>query len=133
MAKLPKLFLDNADNSRYNPERFESMNKYNAVRTEVDGILFHSKGEAKRYGELKMLERAGEISDLELQPEFVLLDGFVRDGKRIQAIKYRADFKYLEDDIVVIEDFKGKETAEFRIKRKLFLNRYPEYEFRVTK
>jgi hypothetical protein len=39
----------------------------------------------------------------------------------------------VEDDIVVIEDFKGKETAEFRIKRKLFLNRYPEYEFRVTK
>jgi len=109
------------------------MNKYNAVRTEVDGILFHSKGEARRYGELKMLERAGEISDLELQPEFVLLDGFVRDGKRIQAIKYRADFKYVEDDIVVIEDFKGKETAEFKIKRKLFLNRYPEYEFRVTK
>lgn len=109
------------------------MNKYNAVRTEVDGILFHSKGEARRYGELKMLERAGEISDLELQPEFVLLDGFVRDGKRIQAIKYRADFKYVEDGVVVIEDFKGKETAEFRIKRKLFLNRYPEYEFRVTK
>lgn len=109
------------------------MNKYNAVRTEVDGILFHSKGEARRYGELKMLEREGEISNLELQPEFVLLDGFVRDGKRIQAIKYRADFKYVEDDIVVIEDFKGKETAEFRIKRKLFLNRYPEYEFRVTK
>jgi len=109
------------------------MNKYNAVRTEVDGILFHSKGEARRYGELKMLERAGEISDLELQPQFVLLDAFERDGKRIQAIKYKADFKYIEDDIVVIEDFKGKETAEFKIKRKLFLNRYPEYEFRVTK
>lgn len=109
------------------------MNKYNAVRTEVDGILFHSKGEARRYGELKMLERAGEISDLELQPQFVLLDAFERDGKRIQAIKYRADFKYIEGDIVVIEDFKGKETAEFKIKRKLFINRYPEYEFRVTK
>jgi len=85
-----------------------SWNKFNARKTEVDGIVFHSEGESERYVELKMLQMAGEISELELQPEFLLLNGFKDNtGKKHRAIKYRADFKYYEADRISVEDYKG--------------------------
>jgi dsDNA-binding SOS-regulon protein len=64
------------------------MSKYGAVRTEVDGISFASKKEARRYSELKLLERAGEIADLQLQPRFPLTVNGVR------VCTYVADFQY---------------------------------------
>lgn len=109
------------------------MNKYRAKKTVIDGITFDSKGEASRYTELKLLEKAGVISDLELQPEFVLQDRFTDfSGAKQRAIKYRADFKYIEGDAEIVEDFKGKQTAEFKLKKKMFLKRYPEFVFRIT-
>lgn len=109
------------------------MNKFNAVKTIVEGITFHSAGEARRYCDLRLMQRVGEISDLSLQPEFVLQEPFTdSSGVKHRAIKYRADFKYLEDDKWVIEDFKGHITVEFNLKKKLFLKRYPEFKFRVT-
>lgn len=109
------------------------MNKFRAVKTIVEGIKFDSKGEARRFCDLKILERVGEISELSLQPEFVLQEAFVdSDGKKQRPVKYRADFKYLENGKWIVEDFKGVQTAEFRLKKKLFLKRYPEFVFRVT-
>lgn len=104
--------------------------KYSAVRTIVDGIPFDSKKEAAKYRELKLLKMAGEIVELELQPEFVLQDAYIRHGKAIRAIVYRADFraKY-KDGRVVVMDTKGFRTKEYLLKKKLLLARYPDIEF----
>lgn len=90
-------------------------NKFNAVRTEVDGVTFASKREAARYGELKMLQRAGEISRLELQPEFPI----IMNGKKCAV--YKADFCYRAGKAHVIEDVKAPatKTAVYRLKKKL--------------
>jgi hypothetical protein len=108
--------------------------KYRARKVTLDGHTFDSKGEANRYAELRLMERAGAITDLELQPKFVLLDAFTdNEGKRHRAITYRADFRYIEDGRTIVEDFKGFETAEFKLKRKMFLKRYPDLVFRLTR
>ncbi len=110
------------------------MNKFNAKRTTVDNITFHSKGEARRYAELKLMERAGLIQNLELQPKFMLLEAFTdEDGVRHRSITYTADFRYMENGFFIVEDFKGRETEVFKLKRKLFASRYPGYRFRITK
>ena len=107
-------------------------NKYHAQKEEVDGHMFDSKKEAKRYRKLIQLEQAGQISDLELQPVFELQPAFVdAAGESHLAITYRADFQYTENDQVIIEDTKGMETAVFKLKKKLFLYRY-QVELRIT-
>lgn len=90
-------------------------NKYGAVKTVVDGISFSSKAEARRYGELKLLLRAGNIDELVLQPKFPL----VVEGVKIGT--YIADFSYFDvlTSKVVIEDVKGMMTPVYRIKKKL--------------
>ena len=103
------------------------MSKYKNKRTEVDGILFDSKKEARRYVELAKMEAAGEIEELRLQVPFELIPKQERDGKTIErACVYRADFVYLDNATgeVVVEDVKGKRTPEYIIKRKLMLYRY---------
>lgn len=105
--------------------------KYNAKKTVVDGITFDSKAEAARYCELKLLERQGIIKDLRLQPRFRLQDGFTAsDGKKIRPLDYVADFMYVDNDgAAVVEDVKGVQTDAYKIKKKLFLKRYPEFVF----
>lgn len=88
-------------------------NKYNAKKTDVDGITFDSKRESRRYLELKMLLQAGHISDLELQIPFPC----VVNGKKICS--YKADFAYTQDGERVVEDVKGFVTRDFRLKKKL--------------
>lgn len=108
------------------------MNKYRAKKTQIDNITFDSQGEAKRYAELRLLERAGAIRDLQCQPRFELQAGFKRNGRAVRALKYTADFQYQDGPHVVVEEFKGKETVDFRMRERLFLARFPEYLFRVT-
>lgn len=100
--------------------------KYNARKITIDGITFDSLKEAARYKELKLLERAGEITDLELQPKFILLDGFYYGGKKEREISYVADFKYYDKakSKIIVEDVKGFKTDVYKIKRKLFLSQY---------
>ena len=109
----------------------------NAVRTECDGITFASKVEARRYGELKLLEKAGEITHLRDHPKFRLIDGGRdRDGNVIRPIDYIADFDYYEGNQWVVEDVKGKTaklTDVFAIKRKMFLLKYQDIEFRIVR
>ena len=107
--------------------------KYNAQPTEIDGIRFDSKREAKRYQELQMLAAAGEIHALQLQPRFELQPSFKRNGKTVRAIHYVADFQYVENGRVIVEDTKGMETAVFKLKKKLFLFTYPDVELRIVK
>lgn len=91
----------------------DEMNKYSARKTEVDGYLFDSQAEAVRYGELKMLEKNGDIRQLEIHPIYPL----IVNGKKI--CKYEADFQYLEKGKTVVEDVKGFRTAVYRLKKKL--------------
>jgi ribosomal protein S8 len=94
--------------------------KYGAVKTQVDGITFASKREAARYVQLKQLEKSGYISDLSLQPSFEIIPSMVMDGKKQRAIKYIADFKYVDHlGNGVIEDVKGMKTREYQLKRRL--------------
>ena len=94
-------------------------NKYRAVKTEVDGIMFDSKREAARYMELMLLQKAGEISHLELQPSFVCMV----NGHKI--CNYKADFRYFNANGSVVEDVKGMKTPVYRIKKKLVEALFP--------
>lgn len=110
--------------------------KYSNQKTMIDGIEFDSKKEADRYCELLFLQRAGLISNLELQKTFELIPAqyeyFERYGKKGQRLKdgkkclensvtYIADFVYTENGKTVVEDTKGMKTKEYIIKRKLML------------
>lgn len=93
-------------------------NKYGARKlTAPDGQKFDSVKEFHRWGCLRLLERAGKISDLKRQVSFELIPK--QDGER--ACTYVADFVYYEDGKMVVEDCKGFKTDVYRIKKKLML------------
>ena len=120
-----------------------SRSKYKAVKTTIDGITFDSKKEAKRYTELKLLEKAGHITHLELQPEYQI----TINGAKI--CKYKADFRYFtvrqenneqyynskgewqtptmtgDKEGQIVEDVKGFKTPIYRLKKKLVEACYP--------
>ena len=111
--------------------------KYHNTKTVADGIKFDSKLEAERYAQLKILERAGVIRDLELQPEYELIPSFRKNGKTWRRTVYKADFRYIlaEDDSYIIEDVKGSTeviTGVFRLKQKLFEYKYPDYTISIV-
>lgn len=108
------------------------MNKYNAKKIIVDGIKFDSKKEANRYSELKLLERCGAISNLELQKKYILIPAQYdelpqKKGRKCveRSCTYKADFVYTENGEKVVEDVKGYRGGSayeiFKIKRKLML------------
>lgn len=110
--------------------------KYHNVVTERDGYTFASKAEANDYTTLTLLETAGAIRNLKPHPHFVLQEKFTDvSGVKHRAIEYVADFSFEECDTgkLVVVDSKGVETAVFKIKQKLFLYRYPQYELQVWK
>ena len=98
--------------------------KYHNRKTEFNGILFDSKKEAQRYAELKLLEKAGKIKDLIIQPKFVLQEGFVLNGKSYRKVEYIADFAYLRGGESVVEDVKGMKTEIYKLKKKLLAYKY---------
>ena len=113
------------------------MRKYHNKIVKVDDKVFHSQKEANRFCELVLLERAGQIQNLQMQVEFELiptqreilpgteLDGTRKVGKVIERpCKYKADFVYTENGKTVVEDTKGYRTTDYIIKRKLMLWRY---------
>ena len=102
------------------------MSKYRAKKTEIDGIKFDSRKEAKRYTELKLLERNGDIEDLTLQPKFLLQEGFRKNGKAYRKIEYVADFMYQQEGKLIVEDVKGIKTDVYKLKQKLFEKRYQD-------
>jgi hypothetical protein len=109
------------------------MNKYRNKKIQVDMYVFDSIRESKRYKELKLLERAGEIKELELQPHFLLQESFKKNGKTYRKIEYVADFKYIEKGKTIVEDVKGIQTDVFKLKHKLFEKKYPDLELRIIK
>ena len=100
------------------------MNKYRNTPTVADGITFSSKAEARRYGELKLLQRAGEITGFGIQPSFVLPS----------IGRYIPDFIVCgKDGNVWVEDVKGVETQVFKLKKRAWAANYPWMELRVLK
>lgn len=100
--------------------------KYNAAKVTLDGHRFDSRREARRYEELKQMEAAGKIAQLELQPRFELQPAFRYRGEAVRKIEYVADFRYLDYERggLVVEDVKGMRTDVYRLKKKLFLAKY---------
>ena len=93
-------------------------NKYGARKVKSpDGQVFDSQKEYSRWGVLRLLERAGKISDLKRQVSFELIPK--QNGER--ACSYIADFTYWQDGKYVVEDCKGYRTEGYKIKRKLML------------
>lgn len=109
------------------------MNKYRNKKTQIDMYVFDSIAESKRYKELVLLQRAGKISELQLQPKFLLQESFKKNGKTYRKIEYIADFMYEENNKIIVEDVKGKETEVFKLKRKLFEKNYPALELKIIK
>lgn len=70
--------------------------KYKNKKTQVDMYVFDSIAESRRYKELALLEKAGEIKDLQLQPRFLLQESFKKNGKTYRKIEYVADFMYCQ-------------------------------------
>lgn len=93
--------------------------KYGAKAAEVDGIRFASQKEARRYQELRLLEKAGEITGLILQPTYDLMV-ISRDLRTNKVGEYRADFTYYDKpkQAVVVEDVKGYDVPLQRWKRR---------------
>ncbi len=104
-------------------------------------LRFDSQKEARRYDELSALERAGQIRDLRLQVDFTLQEAYTdTEGRRVRAIRYKADFTYLEKSFadedgfyeeklhwyLVVEDVKSRatRTKEYVMKRKLMKERF---------
>ena len=96
-------------------------NKFNAVKTTIDGITFDSRKESVRYGQLKLYEKGGLISELKLQVSYELIPKLVINGKTERAIKYIADFVYYDtvNKCEVVEDVKGMITDVFKLKYRL--------------
>ena len=84
-----------------------------------------------RYAELRMLERAGHIDELERQPRYILLD----KNNKNRALVYVADFRYRNHETggIVVEDVKGYVTEIYKLKKKLFRAKYPDIDFREVK
>ena len=93
-------------------------NKYGARKVKSpDGQVFDSQKEYNRWCNLRLLERAGKISDLKRQVKYELIPK--QEGER--ACNYMADFVYCQDGETVVEDCKGFRTEGYKIKRKLML------------
>ena len=102
----------------YNPKRRGSRPKYGNKKVTVQGIKFDSKWESERYLYIKSLELAGRVRNLELQVRFAL----EVNGQKICT--YIADFRYEKENAngdweTIVEDAKGVETPEFKLKKKL--------------
>jgi hypothetical protein len=103
------------------PVRIAPRSKYHATPLTVDGVRFASTREARRYGELRMLERAGKIWDLTLQPSFDLHASNNKPGpgpREAFVGVYRADFAYVTATGTHVEDVKGVRTALYQWKKK---------------
>lgn len=105
----------------------KKVNKFNNKKVIVNGLKFDSKMESEFYEYLLELKKQGLIEDFTLQPEFVLQEGFKKRGISFLPIKYKADFQvFLPDGTDYVVDIKGFETADFKIKKKMFEKRFPQ-------
>lgn len=119
--------------NRFNQQEIEKKgeNKFHAKKTKVDERVFDSTKESKRYLQLKSMLEAGQITQLECQKAFTLIEPFTYHGAKIRGVSWVADFYYQRNDGQwVAEDCKSKITRqrpEYIIKKKLFMSN-PKYK-----
>lgn len=119
--------------------RYNNINKYGNKKITVNGKTYASHKEYERACELQLMEKAGLVTDLQEQVPFLLIpaqyETYPRYGKKGQPLKdgrkcveqscvYIADFVYKANGLEIVEDAKGKRTADYIIKRKLMLYNY---------
>lgn len=113
----------------------KSSNKYNAQKTVINGVQFDSRKEGIRSAALEQMLSAGKISGLKRQVRFILQEGYINNqGQKVRPIYYIADFMYFDNEkqCWVVEDVKGSKatlTEVYKIKKKMFGYKYPEYIF----
>lgn len=96
--------------------------KMGNVKTVQDGQVFDSGQESRRYTELKLLEKAGEITNLRTQVKYKLIPKQDKPGGGYERpVTYTADFVYFKNGHEVVEDSKGHRTQQYVIRRKLML------------
>src|SRR3990167_3887795 len=106
-----------------------SKNKYGNKKTVIDNILFDSLKEAARYKELKLLLKAKQIRNLKIHPKYILAPkGENIWGQKYREIAYSADFEYIDDLSITVEDVKGVKTADYSIRKRLFMDKFPNYK-----
>ena len=131
-GNTPKILI--ADEMSLTPDQqAKTTGKYHNQKTEVDGIPFDSQKEARRFMELREMEKCGAVSDLRLQVNFTLIEGYTNpDGERVKPMVYKADFTYKRPDksgaytIYIVEDVKSKatRTKTYLLKRKLMREKF---------
>lgn len=113
------------------------MGKYGARGIDYEGIHFDSIKEHSRYIELKILQRAGEISGLTVHPKYELQPRFKYNGHVERAITYTPDFEYIaREGWKVVEDVKGgnaTKTEAYSIRRRLFIRQHQDVKFMEVK
>lgn len=113
-------------------ETTKKTGRIKAVKKTVDGITFDSTMEANYYEYLKAEQAAGRVLSFKLQPEYQLLDSYVKYGRKIRGIKYIADFLVVyADETEIVIDVKGRETDDFKLKRKMFDAKYPDLTLKL--
>lgn len=96
------------------------MNKYRNRKVMLDGMVFDSQKEARRWTRLKIFERAGGITGLRRQVAFDLIPSQKGVIRTERPVKYVADFVYFDrSGCMIVEDVKGVKTRDYVIKRKL--------------
>lgn len=108
---------------------YSQKSKYGSRKVTVDGVTYDSVKEYRRFKELSLLERAGTIQNLQRQVKYVLIPaqreyckGCFKPGKLLEKeCSYIADFAYIQNGEIVVEDTKGFRTKDYIVKRKLML------------
>lgn len=109
------------------PSKYKSIKESRLVNGKIK--YFDSKKEAKRFDELLLLLRAKKISELDIQPEFILCDTQRHEGITYPKVKYVSDFRYRKNGKTIVEDVKSDHTrglSTYRVKIKWFLSIYGE-------
>lgn len=107
--------------------------KYGNEKITIDGHPFASKAEARRYQQLSLMEKTGEIKCLRLQPEYELIPRFKKGNRTYRRTVYIADFEYIENGKKIVEDVKGFATDVYKLKKKMFEYKYPEMTIKEVK
>ena len=134
-----KTHTDPTNGTQMTPAEYKALlkkqtrNKFGAKKITIGGRTFDSKKEARRAETLAMQEQFGIIHGLEFQKSFELQEAYTNNkGEKIRAITYKADFVYTMQGRRIVEDCKGFRTPEYKLKKKLFEKKFPEYYFQES-
>lgn len=113
------------------PNAMNKKARYSTYKPTIDNITFDSLMEAKYYIYLQEKKKTGVIQSFERQVTYELQPKFKKNGKSYRPITYIADFVVTYDDATYVIDTKGKETTEFKLKKKLFEYKFPELHLSI--